>query len=126
MSVVLVTGGRRFWDVENVAANLASLGPIGLLVHGGAHGADQLAGAWARAHGVPVREFPAQWRDRDGAYDPGAGSRRNGEMLAECRPDFVLAFPGGIGTADMKRRARRAGVEVREARPPGPFDDVLG
>lgn len=33
-------------------------------------------------------------------------------MLSEGRPDLVVAFPGGKGTADMVRRARAAGVET--------------
>ena len=35
-------------------------------------------------------------------------------MLEEGRPDLVIAFPGGRGTADLVARARRAGVEVME------------
>jgi hypothetical protein len=37
-------------------------------------------------------------------------------MLAEGRPDFVVAFEGGNGTADMIRQARAAGVEVLDYR----------
>jgi hypothetical protein len=36
-------------------------------------------------------------------------------MLDEGRPDVVVAFPGGRGTADMMMRAGSAGVEVIEA-----------
>ncbi|KWT72357.1 hypothetical protein APY04_0151 [Hyphomicrobium sulfonivorans] len=35
-------------------------------------------------------------------------------MLDAGRPDLVVAFVGGRGTADMVRRARAAGVKVRE------------
>jgi UDP-N-acetylmuramoylalanine-D-glutamate ligase len=35
-------------------------------------------------------------------------------MLAEGKPDLVVAAPGGRGTADMVRRARDAGIEVVE------------
>lgn len=38
------------------------------------------------------------------------------EILAmqddEGKPDLVVAFPGGSGTADCVRRAKAAGVEV--------------
>ena len=44
----------------------------------------------------------------------GAGPERNARMLAEGRPDLVVAFPGGTGTADMVRRAKAAGVRVVE------------
>ena len=41
-------------------------------------------------------------------------------MLREGRPDLVVAFPGGKGTAHMVGLARRAGVAVLEAaRPQG-------
>jgi hypothetical protein len=35
-------------------------------------------------------------------------------MLDSEKPALVVAFPGGSGTADMKRRAVAAGVEVIE------------
>jgi hypothetical protein len=34
--------------------------------------------------------------------------------MIEWRPDLLVAFAGGKGTADMVRRARAAGVEVIE------------
>jgi hypothetical protein len=49
-----------------------------------------------------------------GQYGAPAGPIRNKTMLTQGRPDVVLAFPGGTGTADMKRQARRAGVRVVE------------
>jgi hypothetical protein len=33
-------------------------------------------------------------------------------MLNEGKPDLVVAFPGGRGTADMVKRARAAGIEL--------------
>ena len=33
-------------------------------------------------------------------------------MLAEGKPDLVVAFPGGAGTANMIEQARAAGVRV--------------
>ena len=39
---------------------------------------------------------------------------RNQKMLDEGKPDLVVAFAGGRGTADMVRIAKRSGVEVRE------------
>ena len=41
-----------------------------------------------------------------------AGHKRNQLMLETEKPDLVIAFPGTGGTADMMRRARRAGVKV--------------
>jgi UDP-N-acetylmuramoylalanine-D-glutamate ligase len=33
-------------------------------------------------------------------------------MLKEGRPDLVVAFPGGKGTANMVAQARAAGIRV--------------
>jgi hypothetical protein len=57
-------------------------------------------------------EYPAQWHK----YGRAAGPIRNQQMLAEGKPDLVLAFhddiDGSRGTKDMVNRARRAGVKV--------------
>lgn len=44
-----------------------------------------------------------------------AGPIRNQQMLDDGKPDLVVAFPGGKGTADMVRRARVAGIPTIEA-----------
>ena len=46
-----------------------------------------------------------------------AGPIRNQRMIDEGRPDLVVAFPGGTGTADMVERARVAGIRVIEIAP---------
>lgn len=108
---VLVCGGRRFSDRELLFATLDALSPRpDTLLHGHAIGADSLADEWARARGVAILGFRAQWEK----YGKAAGPRRNQRMLDTGRPRVVIAFPGGVGTADMVRRARAAGIEVRE------------
>lgn len=108
---VIVCGGRDFKYETTLCAALdrfhAST-PISLLIHGGASGADKLAGFWAKRSGVPVKVFPPDWLQ----HGPSAGPRRNRQMLDEGKPDCVIAFPGGKGTADMCRRAEAAGVTV--------------
>ena len=45
-------------------------------------------------------------------------------MIDEGRPDFVVALPGGVGTADMVRKARAAGIPthiVQSRRPAALF-----
>src|SRR5215475_12388663 len=49
-----------------------------------------------------------------GQFGSGAGPIRNSKMLAEGKPEMVLAFPGGRGTANMVKQARSAGVSVCE------------
>ena len=113
MSTVLACGGR---GVENKAAVFACLDvlhscrPVAKLLHGGARGADRLAALWAERRGIPVEAHPADW-----SQGKGAGPARNARMIA-LRPDLVIAFPGGPGTADAVRRARAAGIEVIDLR----------
>jgi len=110
---ILVCGGRDFADYDAVGRFLdmarAKYWDL-VIIHGAARGADSLAGYWAKANHIPVEEYPADWKQ----HGKGAGSIRNQRMLDEGRPDAVLAFPGGVGTADMIRRARAAGLPVWE------------
>lgn len=110
---VLVCGGRDYGDQTYLFSVLDALNSrvrISEIIEGGATGADALAGKWALAHRVVLTECKADWQ-RNGR---AAGPIRNQKMLDECKPDLVLAFPGGTGTADMVRRARAAKVEVLE------------
>ena len=111
---VLVAGGREFADtrwmsqtVESVVRN--NVGNTVRLIHGGARGADRLAGAEAQARGIEVGVFAAEW-DRHGR---AAGYRRNERMarfLAKKRDlgahVVVILFPGGKGTAHMRQIAK--------------------
>jgi len=85
------------------------------VIHGGARGVDHLASTWAGVNGFDAREYSADWE----AHGRAAGPIRNQRMIDEGKPDLVIAFPGGRGTADMVRRARAAGVEVIEVDPDG-------
>lgn len=84
---------------------------ITTLIHGGAKGADTMCGEWAERNGIPIIVFGIdqyQWK----RYGPKAGPRRNQRMLDEGEPDVLLAFYGGRGTEDMKRRAAKAGIPI--------------
>lgn len=110
VSRVLVCGGRGFDDAALVERTLCDLRPApSVIIEGGARGADKLARLWAQHYGADVETCPADW----GAHGKAAGPIRNQRMLDEGKPDLVIAFPGGRGTADMVRRAKAAGVEVR-------------
>lgn len=108
---LLVCGGRDFDDREFVFHALDKVHakrPIECLIHGAARGADTLAADWALDRGVLCNAYPADW-ERDGR---GAGPIRNQRMLDQGKPDGVVAFAGGRGTADMVRRANAAGLPV--------------
>lgn len=59
-----------------------------------------------------VEKYPADWEK----YGKVAGPIRNQQMLDEGKPDVVYAFTDDLsnsrGTADMCRRANKAGVPV--------------
>lgn len=114
MTRVLVCGGRNFGDITLMGATLNRLHAernFTLVIHGGYRGADLLADAWAKLNRLEVAPYPAKWREQG----PAAGPIRNQRMIYEGKPDLVVAFVGGNGTADMVTKARLAGIEVIEA-----------
>ena len=113
---VLVCGGRDYngdqpWNhVMAVLGDLHDETPIAAIIQGGASGADCLARCWADMYGVKCVTVPADWE----THGKAAGPIRNRRMLMDFKPDLVVAFPGGRGTADMVRQAREAGVPVMD------------
>lgn len=120
---VLVCGGRDYSDwerfnsvLDEIAGNASPkfgeivLPPWRVMIHGGSNGADAFAHAWAQATCMKIEVYPADWD----THGKAAGPIRNSKMLSEGKPDLVIAFPGGRGTADMVRKAKAAGVKVIE------------
>jgi hypothetical protein len=114
---VVVTGGRDFDDRAMLWAGLDrlyELSPITELIEGGARGADNFAGEWARwvnqAAGQEVVKHitvEAEWTK----HGKSAGYLRNVRM-ADMRPDLVFAAPGGRGTTMMISIAHDRGIRV--------------
>lgn len=110
---VLVCGGRDFDNRAFVWTHLDRIhadSPITALMQGGARGVDRLASEWA-ASKPDIQRFvcKADWAK----HKKAAGPIRNARML-EWKPEIVVAFPGGNGTADMVRRAKAAAIPVIE------------
>ena len=112
---VLIYGGR---DWNDSAATFNFLDQCAgdfnfdydtVIVSGMARGADTLGKEWAIANALAVDRFPADWEQ----YGKAAGHIRNQQML-DSGVDIVIQFPGGRGTADMRRRLDKAGVKVVE------------
>ena len=105
----------RLFEVLDKALQAATMaGKSFTLVHGGARGADALAGLWAsmREDDVTVRVYEADWD----AHRKAAGPIRNKKMLTNESPHVIIAFKGGNGTAHMMKIGREAGVPVVEAK----------
>lgn len=110
---VLVCGGRNYDGVKEVFGELDALqkehGPL-TVIQGGAPGADKLARDWCyKQRKVTMIHVPADW-DQHGK---AAGPIRNEKMIEE-EPDLVIAFPGGRGTADLVKKAKKAAIEVKK------------
>lgn len=113
---LLVCGGRNFKpDLETAIRFLqfCQRAKVTHVIHGDARGADTMARHLAQGAGLQEIPFPADWD----THKKAAGAIRNQRMLDEGKPDLILAFPGGAGTADMVAKAKRAGVKVKEVQP---------
>ena len=121
---ILVCGGRDYKDYDKVSNTLYEITksrkwyepecfmPKVHIISGATTGADTLAVDWAVANWCPYTEYPADWKK----HGKKAGMIRNQQMIDETPGgvDLVVAFPGGRGTADMIRRAKKAEVGVIE------------
>lgn len=114
---VLVCGGRNFADTRllcSVLDRIEAEHGISCIISGCATGADSDAIGWAyddqRHPTIKVERFPARWKEQGRL----AGPIRNSVMLKQGKPDLIVAFDGGRGTADMVRKAKAAGVRVIE------------
>lgn len=84
-----------------------------IILVGDASGVDYMTKIVCNYIGISFIEYKADW-DKHGK---SAGPIRNQEMIDQ-EPDLVLAFPGGRGTADCVRRAKKAKIKVIELKGP--------
>ena len=113
---VLVCGGRNYGlrDPKTRVFMFRTLSALHerhrftAVIEGGAPGADASAATFAKMNEIPVMTFKADWNN----FGRAAGPIRNRRMLVEGKPELVIAFPGGKGTADMMFWAKEAGVKV--------------
>lgn len=116
--IVLVYGGRDYTDAEAVYYELDEARAwqashdgreFTEVCTGGATGADTLGVLWACEHDVFFFVLPADWA-RHGRYR--AGPLRNERLLCIREPALAIQFPGGRGTADMRRRCDERKIPV--------------
>jgi len=109
---ILICGDRNYKDWEKVQNYINTLDLETTIIHGGAKGADSLAGNIATAQGFDVLKFPAEWD----THGRSAGIIRNQQMLDEGQPDLVVYFHDDIenskGTKDMITRAKEDNIPV--------------
>lgn len=114
---VLVCGDREFddWELLSEVLEPYFFEPNSHFITGKAPGADFLVRVYLKYMllypkniSKYLTEYPADWKK----YGNSAGPIRNQQMLDEGKPDLVVAFPGGKGTANMVKLAEEAGVKV--------------
>jgi hypothetical protein len=113
---ILVTGSRT-WTSKDIIKRALMLYNAHEVAQGGALGADCLAWRAAYELGAAVKTYPADWKK----HGKAAGPIRNTEMLADFKPDIVLAFWDGVsrGTKHMIETAVKAGYTVKVFRRDG-------
>tara|TARA_R110000868_G_scaffold13711_1_gene63542 strand:- start:14864 stop:15259 length:396 start_codon:yes stop_codon:yes gene_type:complete len=120
---VLVCGGRGYSNynkVEEVLTDLQnSIGRSIFVITGGATGADSLAEKFAKNYGLPCAIVPAIWT----VYGRSAGPIRN-EWMLTLNPEWVVAFPGGNGTANMVQLAKDNKINCIKVDDPTHKDDA--
>jgi hypothetical protein len=151
--VILVTGDRDWIARSPVVQALRPYPPGTVVVHGAAPGADSIAGEVADALEQTPKPYPADWyecpicKHRAVSGDAiqhsptceaprpkpyfrrWAGPERNQRML-DANPEIerVLAFHNDLarsrGTADMVRRALKAGLPVTLYHSDGSHEEV--
>ena len=109
---ILICGDRNYQDWIKVQEYLDTISRTTIIIHGGARGADSLAGKLATSLKMKVIKFQADW-DK---YGKAAGVLRNQQMLDEGYPDLVVYFHKDIenskGTRDMLKRATDSGIRT--------------
>lgn len=124
---LIIAGGRKFKDVtllhESLCDYEAIHGTLDEIVCGKAEGADTLGEEWGKLNGVPIKYFPAKWKDttvencvvkvgKYGTYNAIAGHNRNAEM-AEYALALIAFWDGrSSGTKDMINRMKALGKRV--------------
>jgi hypothetical protein len=106
---VLIYGSRTWTEGDVIREVLSDLPADTVIIHGGAAGADSMAGAIAREFGYMVVVFPADWK----TYGRSAGHRRNQQMIDQGKPDEAVGFrsPGeSRGTDNMTSLLVKAGI----------------
>lgn len=114
---LLICGDRNYNDKERIKEEIESLIKkdyfIECIIEGEANGADKLGREVGEELNIPIKAFPADWEK----HGKAAGPIRNQQMIAEGRPDYILAFHKSIekskGTMDMLQRALKNNIKYQ-------------
>ena len=109
----IIAGGRDFIPTQEhydwLVSQLVEYS-VDTVFSGGCRGADDFGASTAYSIGIEVVEYFAQWHK----HGTKAGPIRNEAMAKHA--DICILFPGGWGTADMRKRALRHKLTIIEYR----------
>jgi hypothetical protein len=109
---LLICGSRHVLSLQILEQALYRAGieaaSVTAVIHGAARGVDHSADTWARMHGIPVEQFPADWN----RYGARAGPLRNQQMVDVAEAVLAIPCSKSRGTWDTVRRARERGLPV--------------
>jgi hypothetical protein len=122
----IISGSRNLKDFDVVQLAIRSSGfTITEVVSGAADGVDTLGEQWADINGIPVKQFPADWKNIKakgavvksnsyGKYNANAGHDRNKKMAEYAEACIAVMAEGDDtpGTSSMIKLAKDAGIEV--------------
>ena len=106
---VIIAGGRDYNFDETDFMILRGLNNdynFTEIISGGASGADYDGESFAEINGITTKCFSANWKK----YGKSAGPIRNKQMAKYA--DAVILFPGGKGTASMRKYAEQYNLKV--------------
>ena len=105
----IIAGSRDMTPtLEDVRTLNKFLTSISEVVSGEAKGADKFGEDWAKAHGIPLKKFPAEWAK----YGRAAGPIRNKQMAEYADQLVAFLYPDSRGTANMIKQAKKLGLKV--------------
>ena len=105
----IIAGSREIDDFAIVSQAVQDSGfEITEVVSGTARGIDTQGEAWASLNSIPIKRFPANWKE----YGKGAGHKRNAEMAYYA--DALIAIWDGSspGTRNMINEAAKRSLKV--------------
>lgn len=121
----IIIAGCRWIENYNIVCEAieASGFDVTEVVSGQATGIDTLGENWALAHDVPVKPFPANWKNikaegavvrknKYGKYNAAAGIMRN-KLMAEYGEALIAIWDGkSTGTKNIIDQAKERGLKV--------------
>ena len=122
---VIVAGSRSIIDYNIVykAIMEAKIEKITEIVSGTAKGVDQMGERWAKENNIPIKKFPANWKNLEapgavikrgpyGEYNVKAGFDRNKQMAEYAEVLICIIQNNSSGSASMIKLAEEHGLQV--------------